>query len=82
MARNCFQTRFAEKEGRRDRRQRNSAAANRRSFQRVRLAGQGMPHLNGSGRGDLFAEIAVQLPKNLSAREKDLFAELARVHGA
>ena len=50
--------------------------------QRVRLAGQGMPHLNGTGRGDLFAEITVQLPKNLSAREKDLFAELARVHGA
>jgi curved DNA-binding protein len=46
--------------------------------QRIRLAGQGMPHLNGSGRGDLYAEINVQLPKNLSEREKDLFAELAR----
>jgi curved DNA-binding protein len=50
--------------------------------QRMRLAGQGMPRLNGTGRGDLFAEITVQLPRNLSAREKDLFAELARVHGA
>jgi DnaJ-class molecular chaperone len=46
--------------------------------QRIRLAGQGMPHLNASGRGDLFAEINVQLPRNLSEREKDLFAELAR----
>lgn len=46
--------------------------------QRMRLAGQGMPHLNGSGRGDLYAEIAVQLPKNLTAREKELVAELAR----
>jgi DnaJ-class molecular chaperone len=46
--------------------------------QRMRLTGQGMPHLNGSGRGDLFAEISVQLPKHLSQREKDLFAELAR----
>ncbi len=46
--------------------------------QRMRLAGQGMPHLNGSGRGDLYAEITVQLPKNLSEREKELFAELAR----
>jgi curved DNA-binding protein len=46
--------------------------------QRVRLAGQGMPHLNASGRGDLYAEITVQLPKNLTEREKDLFAELAR----
>jgi DnaJ-class molecular chaperone len=46
---------------------------------RMRLAGQGMPHVNGSGRGDLFAEITVQLPKNLSTREKDLYAELARM---
>jgi DnaJ-class molecular chaperone len=46
--------------------------------QRIRLAGQGMPHLNAAGRGDLYAEINVQLPKNLSNREKDLFAELAR----
>jgi DnaJ-class molecular chaperone len=48
---------------------------------RMRLASQGMPHLNGSGRGDLFAEITVQLPKNLTTREKDLFAELARQRG-
>jgi DnaJ-class molecular chaperone len=46
--------------------------------QRIRLAGQGMPHLNAAGRGDLYAEINVQLPKSLSNREKDLFAELAR----
>lgn len=46
--------------------------------QRIRLAGQGMPHLNSTGRGDLYAEINVQLPKNLSEREKDLFGELAR----
>ena len=46
--------------------------------QRIRLGGQGMPHLNSTGRGDLYAEITVQLPKNLSEREKDLFGELAR----
>ena len=50
--------------------------------QRIRLAGQGMPHVNAPGRGDLYAEIAVQLPKNLSSREKELFAELARARGA
>ena len=37
-----------------------------------------MPRVNGTGRGDLYAEITVQLPKNLSTREKDLFAELAK----
>jgi DnaJ-class molecular chaperone len=46
--------------------------------QRIRLAGQGMPRLNGSGRGDLYAEITVQLPKNLSEHDKNLFGELAR----
>jgi DnaJ-class molecular chaperone len=46
--------------------------------QRIRLTGQGMPRLNAAGRGDLFAEISVQLPRNLSTREKDLFAELAK----
>jgi curved DNA-binding protein len=50
--------------------------------QRIRLAGQGMPRLNGTGRGDLYAEITVQLPRNLSAREKDLFAELAKARAA
>src|SRR6266852_1476700 len=50
--------------------------------QRIRLAGQGMPRLSGTGRGDLYAEITVQLPKNLSTREKDLFAELARQRAA
>jgi DnaJ-class molecular chaperone len=49
--------------------------------QRMRLTGQGMPRLNGGGRGDLFAEITVQLPKNLSQHEKDLFAELAKLRG-
>jgi curved DNA-binding protein len=46
--------------------------------QRIRLAGQGMPKVGGSGRGDLFAEITVQLPRNLTSREQELFAELAR----
>ena len=50
--------------------------------QRMRLAGQGMPHVNGSGRGDLYAEVSIQLPRNLTTREKDLFAELARQRGA
>jgi DnaJ-class molecular chaperone len=49
--------------------------------QRMRLAGQGMPRLSG-GRGDLYAELSVQLPRGLSQREKDLFAELARQRAA
>jgi DnaJ-class molecular chaperone len=50
--------------------------------QRMRLAGQGMPRVNLTDRGDLYAEISVQLPRNLSSHEKDLFSQLARERGA
>ncbi len=46
--------------------------------QRIRLSGQGMPKVSGSGRGDLYAEITVQVPRGLSDRERELFAELAQ----
>lgn len=43
----------------------------------IRLRGLGMPHLkNPDQRGDLLAEVDVQLPTNLSAKEKALFEEL------
>ena len=45
--------------------------------QRIRLAGQGMPRVKGDGRGDLYAEINVQVPKGLTTRERELFSELA-----
>lgn len=41
-----------------------------------RLAGQGMPHLGDTSRGDLFAKVKVVLPQNLSHKEKELFAQL------
>jgi DnaJ-class molecular chaperone len=50
--------------------------------QRIRLSGQGMPRQKGTGRGDLFAEITVQLPKSLSDREKELFTRLAAERGS
>jgi DnaJ-class molecular chaperone len=46
-----------------------------------RLAGQGMPHLNKPGKGDLLATIHVVLPTNLSQREKELFRELGAIRG-
>lgn len=50
--------------------------------QRIRLAGQGMPKLSSSTRGDLYAEVNVQLPRNLTEHEKETFAELARTRSA
>lgn len=44
-----------------------------------RLAGQGMPRLKGGARGGLFARVQVRLPKGLTPREKELFAELAQL---
>ncbi|MFQ6019635.1 MAG: DnaJ C-terminal domain-containing protein [Dehalococcoidia bacterium] len=41
-----------------------------------RLAGLGMPRLNGKGKGALFARVQVVLPEKLSEREKGLFEEL------
>jgi molecular chaperone DnaJ len=41
-----------------------------------RLTGQGMPHLNDSSRGDLFARVKVVLPTGLTPQEKQLFEQL------
>jgi curved DNA-binding protein len=48
-----------------------------RNGKTIRLRGLGMPHLkNPDQRGDLLAEVVVELPTNLSAKEKALFEEL------
>ncbi len=44
-----------------------------------RLAGQGMPHLGNSSRGDLFAKVSIVLPTDLSPQEKELFEQLAKL---
>jgi DnaJ-class molecular chaperone len=47
-----------------------------------RLAGQGMPHLGKSTRGDLLAKVNVILPTKLSEKEKELFRQLSQLHPA
>lgn len=44
-----------------------------------RLAGQGMPHLGNSSRGDLLAKVNVVLPTKLSEEEKKLFEQFNRL---
>jgi curved DNA-binding protein len=45
--------------------------------QTFRLRGHGLPRLeSGGGRGDILATLAIELPKRLSAKEKELFEEL------
>ncbi|MEP2642585.1 molecular chaperone DnaJ [Roseobacter sp.] len=45
------------------------------SGRQMRLRGKGMPALRGGGSGDMFIELAVETPVNLTARQKELLAE-------
>lgn len=44
---------------------------------KMRLAGHGLPRMKGSGKGDLFVQLAIQMPKTLSAEQKDLVKKIA-----
>jgi DnaJ-class molecular chaperone len=50
--------------------------------QLMRLAGKGMPHAQGGGHGDEYVRLIARLPQHLSARERELFRELAALHPA
>ena len=53
-----------------------SVPAGTSSGRRLRLRGKGMPNRNGRA-GDLYAEAKVVVPSRLTARERELFQELA-----
>lgn len=45
------------------------------SGKQLRLRAKGMPHLRGQGHGDLYIELAVETPVNLTPRQKELLRE-------
>lgn len=47
------------------------------SGHRLRLKGKGMPGLQGRARGDLYVDIHVETPVNLTAKQKKLLEEFA-----
>ncbi len=49
--------------------------AGSQSGRQMRLRTKGMPALRGGGTGDMFIELAVETPVNLTARQKELLAE-------
>ncbi|SIT80373.1 molecular chaperone DnaJ [Pontibaca methylaminivorans] len=49
--------------------------AGSQSGRQMRLRGKGMPPLRGNGVGDMFIELAVETPVNLTARQKELLRE-------
>lgn len=46
-----------------------------------RLKGKGIPHLNGSGRGDQYVTVEVEVPKNLSSQQKELLRQFGDAMG-
>ena len=48
--------------------------------QRFRLRERGLPGVSGK-RGDLYVELQINVPKKLTQRERELWAELARLQG-
>lgn len=44
----------------------------------IRMRGEGMPNLQGRGRGDQLVNIKIKTPKSLSRRQKELLEELGK----
>ncbi|MEX0280753.1 MAG: molecular chaperone DnaJ [Arenibacterium sp.] len=49
--------------------------AGSQSGRQMRLRGKGMPQLRGGSAGDMFIELAVETPVNLTSRQKELLNE-------
>ncbi|MEW5909563.1 MAG: DnaJ C-terminal domain-containing protein [Thermodesulfobacteriota bacterium] len=45
---------------------------------KMRLTGYGLPHMKGTGKGDLYVHILIQMPKKLTAQQKKLIEELSK----
>ncbi|MBR5774068.1 MAG: molecular chaperone DnaJ [Clostridia bacterium] len=44
-----------------------------------KLKGRGIQHLQGSGKGDQYVRVTIEVPRNLSAKQKELLKELESV---
>jgi molecular chaperone DnaJ len=62
-------------------RNRVTVPAGTQSGQQMRLKGKGMPMLRGANRGDLYIEMTVETPVNLTKRQKELLQEFERSGG-
>ncbi len=49
------------------------------SGRQMRLRGKGMPALRGGGAGDMFIELMVETPVNLTARQKEILKEFDEI---
>jgi molecular chaperone DnaJ len=46
---------------------------------RFRLAGKGMPVLRSKQTGDMYVQVAVETPQNLTKRQRELLAEFEKL---
>ena len=53
--------------------------AGSQSGKQMRLRGKGMPALRGGGIGDMYIELAVETPVNLTSKQKELLREFERL---
>jgi molecular chaperone DnaJ len=51
------------------------------SGDRIRLEKRGIPSLRGGGRGSIYYQVAVEVPKKLSKDEEKLLREIAKIRG-
>ena len=47
----------------------------------IKIKGLGMPRLHGANRGDLYVHVAIDVPKKLSRRQRELLEEFAKESG-
>jgi len=60
-------------------RSRVKVPAGSQSGRQMRLRNKGMPMLRGGGQGDMFIELAVETPVNLTSRQKELLREFDKL---
>ncbi len=53
--------------------------AGSQSGRQMRLRGKGMPALRGGGHGDMYIEMSVETPVNLTARQKEILREFDEI---
>jgi len=60
-------------------RSRVKVPAGSQSGRQMRLRAKGMPGLRGGGHGDMFIELAVETPVNLTSRQKEILREFEKL---
>ena len=50
----------------------------RRAVRAFRLRNKGIPYVNGRGRGDQYVTVIIEVPRNLTAKQKETLKEFEK----